>query len=152
MSPSTSSTCAPSRFAGLPEYVSLSSTTTSSPAAARRFAKCEPMNPAPPVTSTRTAGKVVVPGMRRWLAVLAVGSVAVLAAGVIQVLRSHGGSLQSALGKLEPAHPWFLGRSFESLRISRIQRGGGVLVFTYGNCKKRCVQVQDRPLAGHNPV
>ena len=45
----------PSRFAGLPEYVSLSSTRTSSPAARSRLAKWEPMKPAPPVTSTRIA-------------------------------------------------------------------------------------------------
>src|SRR4051812_24373116 len=52
MSPSISGTSQPSRFAGLPEYVSLSRTTTSSPAATIRLTKCEPMNPAPPVTST----------------------------------------------------------------------------------------------------
>ena len=57
MSPSTSCVSQPSRFAGLPEYVSLSSTTTSSPAATRRLTKCEPMNPAPPVTRIRTAPK-----------------------------------------------------------------------------------------------
>src|ERR671937_983346 len=49
----TNSTSAPSRFARLPEYVSLSRTTTRSPAAARRFAKCDPMKPAPPVTRIR---------------------------------------------------------------------------------------------------
>src|SRR5262245_52356870 len=90
--------------------------------------------------------------MRRWLVVLAVGSLAVLAVGVVQILRSHGDSLDAALRKLEPGRPWYLGRSFESLGISRIQRGDGVLVFTYGNCKKRCVQVQEQALAGHNPV
>ena len=57
MSPSTSRTSQPSRFAGLPEYVSLSSTTTSSPAASRRLTKCEPMKPAPPVTRIRIARK-----------------------------------------------------------------------------------------------
>ena len=53
MSPTTSSTPVPSRFAGLPAYVSLSRTTTSSPPASSRLTKCDPMNPAPPVTSTR---------------------------------------------------------------------------------------------------
>ena len=43
----------PARFARFPAYVSLSSTTTSSPRAASRLTKCDPMKPAPPVTSTR---------------------------------------------------------------------------------------------------
>src|SRR5438128_10754585 len=58
MSPTTSRQSQPSRLAGFPEYVSLSRTTTSSPAATRRFVKWEPMNPAPPVTSTRTRERV----------------------------------------------------------------------------------------------
>ena len=37
---------------GCPAYVSLSRTTTSSPAPARRRTNCEPMKPAPPVTRT----------------------------------------------------------------------------------------------------
>jgi hypothetical protein len=53
MSPCTNSCSTPSRFARFPEYVSLSSTTTSSPASTTRRAKCEPMNPAAPVTSRR---------------------------------------------------------------------------------------------------
>src|SRR5215208_5927178 len=53
MSPWKNSCAMPSRFARLPEYVSLSSTTTLSPRSARRRTKCEPMKPAPPVTSTR---------------------------------------------------------------------------------------------------
>src|SRR3954471_7428123 len=53
MSPWKNSCSTPSRFAGLPAYVSLSSTATSLPAAARRRTKCEPMKPAPPVTRTR---------------------------------------------------------------------------------------------------
>src|ERR1700704_21812 len=58
MSPSWNSTSS-GRFARLPEYVSLSSTATSSPARSRRFAKCEPMKPAPPVTRTRIARRLV---------------------------------------------------------------------------------------------
>src|SRR5262245_22587682 len=57
MSPSWNSCATPSRLARLPEYVSLSSTTTSSPRAARSFTKWEPMNPAPPVTSTLIASE-----------------------------------------------------------------------------------------------
>src|SRR5436305_2567344 len=53
MSPSTNSRSHPSRFARFPEYVSLSSTTTSCPPASNRLAKCEPMKPAPPVTRIR---------------------------------------------------------------------------------------------------
>src|SRR3954470_18552583 len=52
MSPWWNSTSS-GRFARFPEYVSLSSTTTSSPAASSRLTKCEPMKPAPPVTRTR---------------------------------------------------------------------------------------------------
>src|SRR6476660_5701450 len=47
------------RFARFPEYVSLSRTTTSSPPRSRRFTKCEPMKPAPPVTRTRIVGRLV---------------------------------------------------------------------------------------------
>ena len=55
MSPTTNSWSIPSRFAGLPAYVSLSSTTTSSPPATSRLTKCDPIKPAPPVTRTRIA-------------------------------------------------------------------------------------------------
>src|SRR5262245_15135580 len=60
MSPTTSSAPTTSRFAGLPAYVSLASTATSAPAAASRRTKCEPMKPAPPVTSTFTRRRLVV--------------------------------------------------------------------------------------------
>src|SRR5581483_10300641 len=59
MSPSTNSASTPSRLARLPAEVSLSRTTTSSPPATSRRAKCEPINPAPPVTSTRMAVSLV---------------------------------------------------------------------------------------------
>jgi hypothetical protein len=88
--------------------------------------------------------------MRRWLVLLVVGSLAVLAVGAIQVLRSHGRSLDDALRELQGSHPYYLGRTFESLPISRID--DGLVAFTYGSCKRRCVQVQQRPLDGHNPV
>src|SRR5262245_44880211 len=55
MSPWTNSCSIPARLAGLPEYVSLSRTTTSSPCSTSRLTKWLPMKPAPPVTSTRTA-------------------------------------------------------------------------------------------------
>src|SRR5262245_43251178 len=58
MSPRRNSWATPSRFARLPEYVSLSSTTTVSPASASRRTKCDPMKPAPPVTSTRIGGRL----------------------------------------------------------------------------------------------
>src|SRR5881394_3495811 len=54
MSPWKKSCATPCRFARLPAYVSLSRTTTSSPASASRRAKCEPMKPAPPVIRTLT--------------------------------------------------------------------------------------------------
>src|SRR5205823_15110785 len=55
------------RLAGFPAYVNLSSTTTSSPAASIRLTKCEPMNPAPPVTSRRTASPYRLrPSVRQW--------------------------------------------------------------------------------------
>src|SRR5215210_5390159 len=60
MSPWTKRCSTPSRFAGFPEYVSLSSTTTSSPPRTSRFTKCEPMNPAPPVTRI-AIGRSLVP-------------------------------------------------------------------------------------------
>src|SRR5205823_1735438 len=47
------------RFARLPEYVNLSSTTTSSPLCRSRLTKCEPMKPAPPVTRTRIVRRLV---------------------------------------------------------------------------------------------
>src|SRR6266516_7755565 len=55
------------RLAGFPAYVNLSRTTTSSPAASIRLTKCEPMNPAPPVTSRRTASPYRLhPSVRQW--------------------------------------------------------------------------------------
>src|SRR3954466_13304250 len=110
------------------------------------------MKPAPPVTSTRTAEKVVVPPVRRWLLLIVVASLAVVAVGAIQILRSRGSSLDDALRELRPSHPYWLGRTFDSLPVSRIDDGGGGIAFTYGSCKRRCVQVQQRPLEGHNPV
>src|SRR5712691_12026116 len=52
------------RFARLPEYVSLSRTTTSSPPRWSRLTKCEPMKPAPPVTRIRIEDRLV-PGRRK---------------------------------------------------------------------------------------
>jgi len=44
---------------GIARVVSLSRTTTSSPAAVGALAKWEPMKPAPPVTSTRIRGSLI---------------------------------------------------------------------------------------------
>src|SRR5262245_25353857 len=74
MSPTTSSASRPSRFARLPEYVSLSRTATSSPCATSRRTKCEPMNPAPPVTRIFIARKGIgrhTSGVRPWARMLA---------------------------------------------------------------------------------
>ena len=64
MSPTCTSQSKPSRFSLRPEYVSLSSTTTSSPLETRRLTKWLPMNPQPPVTRTRTSLIVVARGAK----------------------------------------------------------------------------------------
>src|SRR4051794_21630170 len=110
------------------------------------------MKPAPPVTSTRTAGKVVLPSVRRWLLLILVASLVVVAVAAVQVVRRGGHSVDDALRELRPSHPYYLGRTFESLPLSRIARRGDALALTYGDCERRCVTLQQLPLAGHNPV
>jgi hypothetical protein len=90
--------------------------------------------------------------MRRWVLLLVVGSLAILALGAVRIFTSGGTTLGAALGQLRNSHPYYVGRIFESLPISRIDRQDDVVTFYYGSCKRRCVQVQQRPLEGHNPV